>query len=90
MNDQEEVDLGVRADALFENVLRQNTQGYREMMSYVNKYVSPDDWQTPVTTINALYDPTNNEIGNSYVYFLSIRNNVLIFVIVLLAAKNKT
>lgn len=54
--------LEVSSNSYFENVLKSSIFNYRYMLSKINKPVDPDEWHMSPQTVNAYYNPLDNEI----------------------------
>ena len=54
--------LEVSYNSFFQNVLLSSIFNYRYMLSKINKPVDPDEWHMSPQTVNAYYNPLDNEI----------------------------
>jgi putative endopeptidase len=54
--------LQISEDSYFKNVLISSMFNYQYMLSKVNKPVDPDEWHMNPQTVNAYYNPLDNEI----------------------------
>ena len=54
--------LEIKADDLVGNTVRSNHWGYDEMLAKLGKPIDKDEWFMTPQTVNAYYNPVNNEI----------------------------
>lgn len=54
--------LDIRPDSLFANAMQISQYEYAEMLDKLGKPVDKDEWYMTPQTVNAYYNPTNNEI----------------------------
>lgn len=55
-------DITVKPDALIENVISNSLWSHRKMVKYIGKPVDKKRWYMSPQTVNAYYNPLNNEI----------------------------
>ena len=54
--------LEIKDDSYFENILRARKWNFEYMLNKINKPVDRSEWFMPPQTVNAYYNPMNNEI----------------------------